>query len=61
MTGFAERPPITIPAHKEASRIGPVLDAVLALRLTSLRKEISSFHCLLWEDRESREGRDHVQ
>lgn len=32
---------------------------LLGDQIASLRKEISSFNCLLWEDRESREDRDH--
>ena len=34
---------------------------LLGDQIASLRKEISSFNCLLWEDRESREDRDHVR
>lgn len=33
---------------------------LLGDQIASLRKEISSFNCLLWEDRESREDRDHA-
>ena len=32
----------------------------LLAQIASLRKEISSFNSLLWETRESREGRDHA-
>ena len=34
---------------------------LLGDQIASLRKEISSFNCLLWEDRESREDRDHAR
>lgn len=33
---------------------------LLGDQIASLRKEISSFNCLLWETRESREDRDHA-
>ena len=33
---------------------------LLGDQIASLRKEISSFNSLLWETRESREGRDHA-
>jgi glycosyltransferase involved in cell wall biosynthesis len=34
---------------------------LLGDQIASLRKEISSFNCLLWENRESREDRDHAR
>jgi hypothetical protein len=33
---------------------------LLGDQIASLRKEISSFNCLLWESRETREDRGHA-